>query len=325
MILHEEEHMQRPALFPEHCTRADDLWFYDGNLTLKAENTLFRIYGGFLAARSSVFRDMLEFPPPEDGNETLDGSHIVTVYDSAKDLSYFLKAIFDSSFFMPPPTPTDLPIVEGVLRLALKYDVQYLKRRALSHLISTFPMSLSAWKNREKTRTIPPVDNTPFAAFRIAREFDLDFMLPSILYCISSHPFEKTLDSAVFQDDKISFVWPDKRMCIVGRQKLLMMQSQSALNMTRNAEAPVAECTGSSCASTRLRCADILSAWDMAGFLDYFEDNANVYSHEFCTVCRTNFKEMCALASQQMWSELPTMFGLPRWDELEKSRLFAFD
>lgn len=226
---------------------------------------------------------------------------------------------------MPPPAPTELPVVEGILRLALKYDVQYLKRRALSHLLSTFPMSLSAWKNREQTRTIPPVDNTPFAAFRIAKSFDLDWLLPAILYCISSHPFEKTLDFTTFQDAKVALTWADKRMCIVGRGKLLMLQSQNALAMTKNADSPVPDCTGSSCASTRLRCADILSGWDMAGFLDYFEDNANVYSHEFCSVCRTSFREMCATASQQMWTELPAMFGLPRWDELEKSRAFSFD
>jgi hypothetical protein len=77
-------------------TRAKDLWFDDGSLILKAKGTLFRIYGGFLAARSSVFRDMLSFPPPKEGNATLDGCPIVFVYDSPDDLAHFLRAIFDS-------------------------------------------------------------------------------------------------------------------------------------------------------------------------------------------------------------------------------------
>lgn len=76
--------------------RVEDLWFEDGNLILQAENSLFRIYSGFLAARSSVFRDMLAFPPPAEGNPMMDGCHIVTVYDSAKDMTVFLKAIMDS-------------------------------------------------------------------------------------------------------------------------------------------------------------------------------------------------------------------------------------
>ena len=79
-------------------TRTQDLWFHDGNLILQAENTIFRVYGGFLAARSSVFRDMFSFPPPEEGNAKMDGCHIIALYDSAKDLAYFLRAIFDSRF-----------------------------------------------------------------------------------------------------------------------------------------------------------------------------------------------------------------------------------
>lgn len=77
-------------------TRVKGLWFDDGNLILKAQNTLFRIYGGFLAARSSVFYDMLSFPPPKEGNATLEGCPVVFVYDSPDDLTHFLRAIFDS-------------------------------------------------------------------------------------------------------------------------------------------------------------------------------------------------------------------------------------
>lgn len=80
----------------EEPARAKDLWFDDGNLILKAGDTLFRIYAGLLAARSSVFRDMLSFPPPKEGNPILDGCPIVFVYDSPNDLAHFLRAVFDS-------------------------------------------------------------------------------------------------------------------------------------------------------------------------------------------------------------------------------------
>ena len=82
---------------PEHsASPVVDLWFPDGNLILKAEKSLFRIYSGLLAARSSVFKDMLAFPPPAEGNEMFEGCPIVTVYDSSKDINFFLKAVFDS-------------------------------------------------------------------------------------------------------------------------------------------------------------------------------------------------------------------------------------
>jgi len=324
MVTHHQQMGSAPVPTNEP-NRVDDLWFDDGNLILKAESSLFRVYGRLLAARSSVFRDMLAFPPPAEGNETFEGCPIVTVYDVATDLTPFLKAIFDSSYFEPPPTPTDLAAVESILRMSLKYDVQYLTRRAISHLNSAFPTTLAAWRTREKTRTIPPVDNTPFATFLIAKEFGLDWILPSILYCISSHPIEKTLDHALFGAEKITLQWADKRQCVIGRQKLLLNQAQNALRMARTAYDRVDGCTGDTCATTRLHCADVLGSWDMAGFLDYFEDNACIYYDEFCPACRTAFVNSCRSANQQMWDDLPVVFGLPRWEDLEKTRATLSD
>lgn len=217
-----------------------------------------------------------------------------------------------------------MPIVGAVLRLSLKYDVPYLHRRALNHLSSTFPLTLDGWKQRDTLRTIPPVDNTPFAAFRIAREFNLTWLLPAILYCVSSHPFEKTLDSASWFDEEISFCWPDKRMAIVGRQRLIAKQHKSALTLAKLSGTKAEGCTGNVCPATRQRCADVLSSWDMAGFLDYFEDHTDLYD-DFCQPCSTSFQELCASDSEEMWTGLPQMFDLADWDELDRIRVSALE
>lgn len=70
-----------------------ELHFPDGNLILQADQTCFRVYGGFLADRSPVFRDMLSFPQPADP-ELMDGVSLVRLPDAAKDLNVFLKAMF---------------------------------------------------------------------------------------------------------------------------------------------------------------------------------------------------------------------------------------
>jgi hypothetical protein len=77
-------------------TRVKDLWFPDGSLVVQAEQSLFRISGGILAARSSVFADMLAFTQPPDA-ETIDGCPVVKLPDRAEDLTCFFRAIFDSS------------------------------------------------------------------------------------------------------------------------------------------------------------------------------------------------------------------------------------
>ncbi|KAJ7320757.1 hypothetical protein DFH08DRAFT_890153 [Mycena albidolilacea] len=56
------------------------------------------------------------------------------LHDSAEDVEVFLRAICDSSYFMPAPAPNDRPVVLAILRLSHKYDVPYLYKRALDHL-----------------------------------------------------------------------------------------------------------------------------------------------------------------------------------------------
>lgn len=98
------QNTDQPALH-----RVPELWFDDDNLILRAENHLFRVSKGVLAARSSVFRDMLSFPLPppmqddrgggggEGGGEDLiDGCPVVRLHDSPADVTVFLRAIFDS-------------------------------------------------------------------------------------------------------------------------------------------------------------------------------------------------------------------------------------
>ncbi|KAJ6564161.1 hypothetical protein B0H19DRAFT_76017 [Mycena capillaripes] len=78
---------------------------------------------------------MIAFPQPNsEETDLLDGSPVVRLHDPAADVEVFLRAIFDSSYFMPSPAPVELPVVLGILRLSHKYDVQYLFRRALQHL-----------------------------------------------------------------------------------------------------------------------------------------------------------------------------------------------
>ncbi|EAU93681.1 hypothetical protein CC1G_12279 [Coprinopsis cinerea okayama7 len=322
----------------EQLHRSDEIWFDDGNLILQAENTIFRIYRGHLSARSSVFSDMFGFPPPPEGNHTMDGCPIVQVYDSAQDMTYFLKAVLFSEFFEPPPSPTTLDIVGSVLRLATKYDVRYLRIRALNHLVSTYPTTLAGWKNRDSTRTIPSIENTPFAALNLATEFDLPWLVPSIVYCICSHDLAKTLDGCDWQGGRVELSWADKRLCINARNKLLLVQNAHALSIVKHARAPpnpaanpdeddaspkCTSTTGDGCHQIRLRCADILTRWGTAGFLDFFDEQYDAFASSFCKVCLDAFREKQEGAVQEMWSRLPRMMDLPGWEELERLRGLA--
>jgi hypothetical protein len=78
-------------------SRVDDLWFPTDNLVIRAGNKIFRVSGAILAARSTVFRDMIAFPQPANGYiEQIDGCPVVRLPDSAEHVEVFLRAIFDS-------------------------------------------------------------------------------------------------------------------------------------------------------------------------------------------------------------------------------------
>jgi len=228
------------------------------------------------------------------------------------------------SYFEPPPSATHLPVIAGILRLSTKYDVQYLRIRAMQHLLSTYPTTLADWKERDTKRTVPAIDNTPFAVLLLAREFDLPWLLPSVMYCICSHPIEKTLDGVSWHGSHLDLPWNDKRLCLIGRSNLLKQQNKDAVDMTKVPGDDV-ECQGLSCFATRLKCAEILCDWGVAGILDFAEDNVTLFNSGLCKPCQSTFTGQCALASENMWQAMPGMFELPDWDELERQRLLALE
>ncbi|KAJ7750733.1 hypothetical protein DFH07DRAFT_1062081 [Mycena maculata] len=184
---------------PTGLRRVEDLWFPDADLIFRAEDTFFRLYGNFLGARSSVFRDMVAFPqPPVADGDSIDGIPIVRLHDSAAEVEVFLRAVFDSSFFMPPPAPVDFATVIGVLRLAHKYDVRYLFRRALSHLDSLHPTDLPVFL---ETASIfakhhvhyPPGIVTDLIVLRVASEVGAIWILPTAYYNVCTYTIPEML------------------------------------------------------------------------------------------------------------------------------------
>ncbi|KAL1675295.1 hypothetical protein EV122DRAFT_218863 [Schizophyllum commune] len=110
-----------------------DLWFDDGNLVIQTGLALFRVHKGVLCFHSSVLRDMASFPASASF-DTYEGAQLAAFPYDAQDMHHFLRALYVPDYFLPPPEMTTFEILEGVLRLAHKYDVPSLRRRALRHM-----------------------------------------------------------------------------------------------------------------------------------------------------------------------------------------------
>ncbi|KAK6991755.1 BTB domain-containing protein [Favolaschia claudopus] len=311
----------------QELKRVDGLWFPDASLILRAENSLFRVHGSILAARSSVFQDMISFPQPprsEGGQhdiDTVDGHAVVVLHDAAAEVEAFLRAIFDSSFFEPPPAAVDYFMVVGILRLAHKYDVPYLFRRALSHLDSRYPTDFSDFLERRE-REDCPVDDCDWvdptlhmSVVRAATEVGALWLLPTAYYSVASRT--DFMESA-FEHLQAHEI-----------QKYLIAQIHF-VRATADVHAFLWKLPTPSC-RTRRGCRARMSRvhknliWQRASQDDFDPLLEWDWEPGLCQSCDAFVNEKLDNAQLEFWTRLPFLLGLPGWTELKEMRTASME
>ncbi|KAJ7438365.1 hypothetical protein B0H11DRAFT_2104886 [Mycena galericulata] len=299
----------------QNLRRVDDLWFTRDTIVIRAESTIFQVSRSILAARSAVFRDMMAFPQPLSGDtELIDGSPVVRLHDSASDVEVFLRAIFDSNYFLPAPAPVEFSVVLGILRLSHKYDVEFLYRRALQHLI-TDGWYFEGFDDPDHPGHIVRNHDIqhPLSLIAISHEIGTLWLLPWAYYAALS-----SYGSA----DLLRFVDGARRQhartCLAALP--LFISASIATNRFLTLDSPCT--TAASCSSARMASLDDFFADTVNGLqmdpsdLWKEEDWAVLKADGMCDACisvaKTRRRERLAL----FWKQLPIMFGLPPWEEL---------
>ncbi|KAJ7618313.1 hypothetical protein DFH06DRAFT_1483330 [Mycena polygramma] len=185
-------------------TRAEGLWFEDCGLIIQAEKTLCRISRDYLASQSPVFKDMLALPSPKEADR-MDGCPFVFLPDNAEDVTVFLKALMFYDFFEPYPAPTTLPILFGTLRMSYKYEVDPLKKRALTHISSLHPTTLRGYETlKTPWWFLCSLSDSWPAICHLARQLHIDWILPMAFFRVSMFAQTDTiLSSSMELCDKI--------------------------------------------------------------------------------------------------------------------------
>ncbi|KAJ7633599.1 hypothetical protein DFH06DRAFT_1055659 [Mycena polygramma] len=307
----------------EECTRVHDLWFSDGSLVIKAGTKMFRVSKAQLAARSTVFEAMVAAGPPENSqDELIEGSPVVVLHDSGEDVEAFLRAIFDSSFFMPPPEPVYLTDTLAILRLSHKYDVGYLHRRALQHLSRRFYFaSQKEFEARVNHFKQPPgyETTTPraFALISAAQEVGALWLLPLAYYSACTRlKFDQLLTAADNGADEIQ-----GRTCLVGCHFL----AQALFRVHGFLAHPADNCLNPNHCHA-LRCSwwsalvtNISSPHDVTP-LHFWEKIWGTAPSDskikLCVHCYTTARDEYQREVERCWDALPSYFGLPGWPEL---------
>ncbi|KAJ7083812.1 hypothetical protein C8R44DRAFT_53503 [Mycena epipterygia] len=306
--------------------RAEALWFSPDVVIIRADSRIFRVFSAILKAQSSVFADMFAFPQPPlaDSMETMDGFPVVELHDDPDDVEVFLKALFDSSFFMPFPAIALLEDIIGILRLSHKYNVPYLRCRALEHLGATLPTRLSDYDIREGYEN----GKTSLRLMKIikaATEVDALWLLPVAYHDLCKQEISEILTEPYWKD----LGEEERNACLIGHsaQSRYFPKMLSFLWVSKDSDAECDDYT--ECNRLRLELAAnfehywswmtyILAAWGD----DEWQEMEDI---GICETCIEEAKALYAVARTEFWEQLPQMFGLPEWKELEEMRRVSFD
>ncbi|KAF7314922.1 hypothetical protein MIND_00006100 [Mycena indigotica] len=326
--------------------RVPELWFPDGNVVLQAEDHVFKVFQGILAARSPIFKDMFSFPQPQERapEDEFEGCPLVPMMgDSAHEVACFLQAIFDSEFFPAYPARTEFDIIEGCLRMSHKYQVDYIRQRALVHLSSGFPTELALLDRRrynsselaavERTSWLPPPNpeygSIPvpvlFRAISLAREVEALWILPLAFYHLSSHlthperlahylTFRDNEEATFSERDWVAFLHGHGAFSHIAIP-LLSCVSNYRVDPRCGCRAP------HHCESVRLKALGKfhdLADKRLAQPLHIFRIAADGPLKKVCASCFEHLQLALAECREQLWNKLPRKYGIGKWEDLRK-------
>ncbi|KAJ7030196.1 hypothetical protein C8F04DRAFT_1114197 [Mycena alexandri] len=320
----EETSLDLPA-YPEagNLKRVDCLWFEDDTLILRAEDSIYRVSKGVLMARSDVLNTLI-CGLAKSNLATLENCFVLKLNHSAEDVTSFLKAIFDSDFFLPPPAKAPFAVVIGVIRLAHAYDVKYLLKRALRHLEGFFPSTLDGEHVYAEGSESSEFLSCTLLALRAALDVGALWNVPSIMYECCTFSLAEILDD------------PHRRYLPAVNERALILShpKQAAIGTSLVTNFLYAEPSGrcksaAKCNRGKLVWLEKVDAWRNEGRgsvpLEFWDESDWEHMEaDFCQGCLASFQESYARGRKTFWEALPTIFGLPAWGELDKAKVEMF-
>lgn len=213
-----------------------------------------------------------------------------------------------------------------------KYLVDPLRKRALIHVSSSFPTTLSEYENL-------PVESAPWvtelrdsddancdfdAMVLLARELSIDWILPVVFYRICEYSLEEAILEGKMQ-------LPDKVRAMTGARMLEAVGVTKLLDFLWPSDPNPGCFSPEACAQSRYEARHKAEGWRDRHLsaavrmpLEIWEDSDwERLELDVCDVCLGSMRAMHGEAKQSLWDGLPEVFGLPAWSELEKIKAEA--
>ena len=207
----------------------------------------------------------------------------------------------------------------------MKYDVEYFKQSAFRTLAGLFPTTLEDWDRRDSSQ-IQYFYGLPFAVVKLCRDTGLNTLLPAALCsaCFTLDGVSDILNGRISSKHRhrAELYHADKIICLKARETLHNALRQLLLMtlLRRAVSCPSPE----RCNPARLESLHSLIESKMmrdspqhifhVKFQTLLRFHAGV-----CAACLSASEMSFEAARANLWSELPSFFSLPSWQELRKS------
>ncbi|TEB22712.1 hypothetical protein FA13DRAFT_1798571 [Coprinellus micaceus] len=317
-----------------------DPWFDDGNIILVTHNepTAFLLHRGVLSRHSDIFKDMFEVGQPADEDNDAASRQVVVMYDNPADLSSLVKALYDG-VSSDPNDPNDFFQLAGVLRLATKYCAQRIRSQAIRFLIYTWSHTIQGHDLMTVTAmTTDAVDDLtypfvhPLHVLNLARETDVEVLIPSATYFLSVYPLSEILAG---DHPKLAIKHPSRPTSQLSPADLqsytLMFQHRVhvGLDFIRRTcgkwTSPTPGCSNPECPKAFSRLVSRLQrSWNPRTAAIFFMlqvSHEAMATDRICPSCRKVFVTEVEALRSEVWDKLPSVVGLSSWEELVKRDL----
>ncbi|KAH8801905.1 hypothetical protein DL96DRAFT_1719086 [Flagelloscypha sp. PMI_526] len=310
----------------DECTHHSSLWFPDGNIVLRAGLVLFKVYKGILAAKCTVFADMLSIPQPAeaDTDQPFYGDcPLICLDDEEEEVTAFLILIFDSMSLRNPKWCTFKQAL-GILRLSHKYDSPLLMNYAVEALDAVVPLTLATFDSTE-----PPSEfqDSIISLCKLCEDTkSLDWMFPWAAYVAIA-----TVPTSQLSMANINFKEMERL------QRFLIFNFISSVSQSSDM------CNGQPCHEERFDYISALVQTLATAHLDsilcavrshtgehiqaFITDSPLELHFEFCTSsricsrCQNAMLDSIQSDREKFWDAIPDALGLISWESLLARRL----
>ncbi|TFY68945.1 hypothetical protein EVG20_g3346 [Dentipellis fragilis] len=302
--------------------RHEHLWFGDGTIVLRADDTRYRVHADILETCSSEFKRMLETETKDEGSLVV-GVPLLVLDDEpiyVECMLNFFYKISEVEEYETGASPSYL-YLKAWLHMGQKYAIKTLWMAAVDHIVRVYPPGLSDFEMRyEYTCTeegeeygLDALD--AYLVADLALSYDLHSVLPIALFCICDEPPDELFKvRTIVKDSVLGQEMYDKteaeimKRCYIGRGRLRALQH---MELMTTLYAPVSDaCT------QKEKCKEITkSLYEETQEKNWFSDAdrghmwmRNSISASVCPNCRDFYEQQDKESRAKHWSKLGTMF-----------------